>query len=141
MIDAIGRPQSVLVLGGSSEIARAVVGKLVPGRCRTVVLAGRTGTRLIEAAEEARVAGAETVETVAFDARDVAGAPVGLVSGPAVAGSERLRVTWRCRSKKLVGAGGSSVGLSELSEGINHEYNQLDQASPQWKFVPSNRPT
>jgi len=74
MIDAIGRPQSVLVLGGSSEIARAIVGKLVPGRCRTVVLAGRTGTRLIEAAEEARAAGAESVETVAFDARDVAGA-------------------------------------------------------------------
>jgi len=60
MIDAIGRPQSVLVLGGSSEIARAIVGKLVPGRCRTVVLAGRTGTRLIEAAEEARAAGIPT---------------------------------------------------------------------------------
>lgn len=73
MIDATGRPQSVLVLGGSSDIARAVVARLVPGRCRTVVLAGRPGPRLDEAAEEARAAGAEVVETVAFDATDIAG--------------------------------------------------------------------
>ena len=44
MIDAIGRPQSVLVLGGSSEIARAMVATLVPGAMRTVVLAGRPGS-------------------------------------------------------------------------------------------------
>ena len=43
MIDAIGRPQSVLVLGGSSEIAQAIVDRLVPARCKTVVLAGREG--------------------------------------------------------------------------------------------------
>jgi decaprenylphospho-beta-D-erythro-pentofuranosid-2-ulose 2-reductase len=72
VIDATGRPQSVLVLGGSSEIARAVVARLVPGRCRTVVLAGRPGTRLDDAAEEARAAGAEVVETVSFDVTDVA---------------------------------------------------------------------
>jgi NAD(P)-dependent dehydrogenase (short-subunit alcohol dehydrogenase family) len=42
MIDATGRPQSVLVLGGASEIAQAIVASLVPGRCRTVVLAGAT---------------------------------------------------------------------------------------------------
>ena len=45
MIDATGRPQSVLVLGGSSEIAQAIVDRLVPARCRTVVLAGREGPR------------------------------------------------------------------------------------------------
>ena len=61
MIDAVGRPQSVLVLGGSSEIAQAIVARLVPARCRTVVLAGREGPRLSEAADEARAAGAETV--------------------------------------------------------------------------------
>jgi decaprenylphospho-beta-D-erythro-pentofuranosid-2-ulose 2-reductase len=70
MIDAVGRPQSVLVLGGSSEIARAIVAELVPARCRTVVLAGREGPRLTEAAGEAKAAGAEVVETVAFDATD-----------------------------------------------------------------------
>ena len=63
MIDAVGRPQSVLVLGGSSEIAQATVAKLVPARCRTVVLAGREGPRLSEAVAEA----------MAFDATDVAG--------------------------------------------------------------------
>jgi decaprenylphospho-beta-D-erythro-pentofuranosid-2-ulose 2-reductase len=73
MIDAIGRPQSVLVLGGSSEIAQAIVDKLVPARCRTVVLAGREGPRLSEAADRARAAGADIVETVPFDADDTTG--------------------------------------------------------------------
>ena len=50
MIDATGRPQSVLVLGGASEIAQAIVAGLVPGRCRTVVLAGRPSERLDAAA-------------------------------------------------------------------------------------------
>jgi decaprenylphospho-beta-D-erythro-pentofuranosid-2-ulose 2-reductase len=73
MIDAVGRPQSVLVLGGSSQIARAVVARLVPARCRTVILAGRPGAGLDEAADEARAAGAVTVETVDFDAADPVG--------------------------------------------------------------------
>jgi len=70
MIDAIGRPQSVLVLGGSSEIAQAIVDKLVPGRCRTVVLAGREGTRLTEAVDRAKAGGADVAEAVAFDATE-----------------------------------------------------------------------
>jgi decaprenylphospho-beta-D-erythro-pentofuranosid-2-ulose 2-reductase len=70
MIDAIGRPQSVLVLGGSSEIAQAIVDQLVPARCKTVVLAGRKGPRLSEAVERARAAGADVVESVDFDATD-----------------------------------------------------------------------
>jgi decaprenylphospho-beta-D-erythro-pentofuranosid-2-ulose 2-reductase len=70
MIDAIGRPQSVLVLGGSSEIAQAIVDKLVPGRCRTVVLAGREGIRLTDAVDRAKAAGADVAEAVAFDATD-----------------------------------------------------------------------
>jgi decaprenylphospho-beta-D-erythro-pentofuranosid-2-ulose 2-reductase len=70
MIDAIGRPQSVLVLGGSSEIAQAIVDELVPGRCRTVVLAGREGTRLTDAVDRAKAAGADVAEWVAFDATD-----------------------------------------------------------------------
>jgi decaprenylphospho-beta-D-erythro-pentofuranosid-2-ulose 2-reductase len=71
MIDAIGRPQSVLVLGGSSEIAQAIVTRLVPARCRTVILAGRDGPKLLAAAENAAEAGADTIETVAFDAADI----------------------------------------------------------------------
>ena len=75
MIDATGRPQSVLVLGGASEIAQAIVAGLVPGRCRTVVLAGRPSERLEAAAGAARAAGADTVEIVAFDTTDLAGSP------------------------------------------------------------------
>ena len=75
MIDATGRPQSVLVLGGASEIAQAIVARLVPGRCRTVVLAGRPSERLDAAAEAALAAGADTVETMGFDATDLAGIP------------------------------------------------------------------
>ena len=41
MRDALGAVQSVLVLGGSSEIALATVARLVDQRCRTVVLAVR----------------------------------------------------------------------------------------------------
>jgi decaprenylphospho-beta-D-erythro-pentofuranosid-2-ulose 2-reductase len=73
MIDATGRPQSVLVLGGASEIAQAIVASLVPGRCRTVVLAGRPSERLEAAAEAARTAGADVAETVVFDTTDLAG--------------------------------------------------------------------
>ena len=71
MIDATGRPQSVLVLGGSSEIAGAIVARLVPGRCRTVVLAGREGPRLTGAVEAARRSGADVAEAVAFDTTEV----------------------------------------------------------------------
>lgn len=75
MIDAVGRPQSVLVLGGSSEIAQAIVARLVPGRGKTVILAGRDGPRLLAAAEAAVAAGADAVETLAFDATDIASHP------------------------------------------------------------------
>ena len=75
MIDATGRPQSVLVLGGASEIAQAIVAALVPGRCRTVILAGRPSARLDAAADAARAAGADVVETVAFDTTDLSGNP------------------------------------------------------------------
>lgn len=72
MINAVGRPQSILVLGGASELAGAVVARLVPERCRTVVLAGREGPRLDAALEAARALGAEAT-AVPFDATDVAG--------------------------------------------------------------------
>lgn len=70
MNDAFGSPQSVLVLGGTSDIARAILRRLIPGRTRTVILAGRDPARLAEAAEEARALGALTVEAVPFDATE-----------------------------------------------------------------------
>jgi decaprenylphospho-beta-D-erythro-pentofuranosid-2-ulose 2-reductase len=70
MIDALGGPQSVLVLGGGSEIALATVRKLIEGRCRKVVLAGRDREALEQSGKELRVAGATSVAAVAFDALD-----------------------------------------------------------------------
>lgn len=74
MLDAFGQPQSLVVLGGTSEIAAAVVDRLCAERCRTVVLAARDAGRLSAAKDRATAAGAERVDEVLFDAGDVAGA-------------------------------------------------------------------
>ncbi len=71
MKDALGSVQSVLVLGGGSDIAQATLRELVQRRARTIVLAARDPGALDGIADELRSAGA-TVETVAFDARDTA---------------------------------------------------------------------
>ncbi|MEU5089613.1 SDR family NAD(P)-dependent oxidoreductase [Streptomyces sp. NPDC021356] len=62
-------PRSLLVLGGTSEIALATVRRLVARRTRTVWLAGRPSAALEEAAARLRALGPE-VRTVAFDALD-----------------------------------------------------------------------
>ncbi|GGS24581.1 decaprenylphospho-beta-D-erythro-pentofuranosid-2-ulose 2-reductase [Streptomyces griseoviridis] len=67
MKDAFGLPQSLLVLGGTSEIALATARRLIARRTRTVWLAGRPSPALDEAAEGLRALGAD-VRTVAFDA-------------------------------------------------------------------------
>ncbi|AJP03459.1 short-chain dehydrogenase [Streptomyces cyaneogriseus subsp. noncyanogenus] len=69
MKDAFGIPQSLLVLGGTSEIALATARRLVARRTRTVWLAGRPSPALEQAAAGLRALGAE-VRTVAFDALD-----------------------------------------------------------------------
>lgn len=68
MIDALGEPQSVLVLGGSSEIARAVVEALPRARLRRVVLAGRPSAALDDAVLSLGNAGISAVEVAQFDA-------------------------------------------------------------------------
>ena len=71
MNDAFNHPRSVLVLGGSSDIAGALVDHLVADGCRTVVLAGRDPEALGSAAKRARDNGAEAVRIVVFDALDL----------------------------------------------------------------------
>ncbi|MFI7674952.1 decaprenylphospho-beta-D-erythro-pentofuranosid-2-ulose 2-reductase [Actinophytocola sp. NPDC049390] len=71
MIDAVGNPQSLLLLGGTSEIGLAVAKKYAQRRPLRVVLAARPSERLDKAADELRAAGA-TVSTVEFDALDTA---------------------------------------------------------------------
>lgn len=69
MNDAFGRPQSVVVLGGSSDIAGEIVRLLAAERCRSVVLAGRDGRGLTRAASGLQHSVAR-VETVQFDAAE-----------------------------------------------------------------------
>lgn len=71
--DALGGVQSILVLGGGSEIALATVRRLAADRCRTVVLAARRPDELRETVADLHAAGATTVEAVAFDATEPAG--------------------------------------------------------------------
>jgi len=71
MRNALGGVQSVLVLGGSSEIAAATLRRFVADRCRTVVLAVRDPDSVSTLRSELESAGA-AVDVVAFDARDTA---------------------------------------------------------------------
>lgn len=70
MDNAFSQPQTVVVLGGSSDIARAIIEQLCANRTETVVLAGRNAGLLDEAAAAARAAGATRTDTVLFDAED-----------------------------------------------------------------------
>lgn len=69
--DAFAMPESVLVLGAGSDIARATLRQLVLRGARTVVLAGRDSASSQEAATEAASLGAADVVTLAFDATAV----------------------------------------------------------------------
>ncbi|WP_030318452.1 decaprenylphospho-beta-D-erythro-pentofuranosid-2-ulose 2-reductase [Streptomyces flavochromogenes] len=69
MKDAFGAPQSLLVLGGTSEIGLATARRLIARRTRTIWLAGRPSPALAAAADSLRALGAD-VHTVPFDALD-----------------------------------------------------------------------
>ena len=73
MNDAFGRPQSVVVLGGTSDIARELLAQQAKERCRSAVLAGRDHVSLEHAAEQLRRS-VPRVETVLFDATEADGA-------------------------------------------------------------------
>jgi len=72
MNDAFGHPQSVVVLGGTSDIAGALLERWA-GRCRSLVLAGRDDVALDKVADRFRTSTSH-VETVTFDASDVVNA-------------------------------------------------------------------
>ena len=71
MRDGLGRRQTLLVLGGSSEIGLATARVLVDDGVRSVVLAGRGRRARDREVEELRAAGA-TVTELPFDANDTA---------------------------------------------------------------------
>jgi decaprenylphospho-beta-D-erythro-pentofuranosid-2-ulose 2-reductase len=70
--NALGAVQSLLVLGGSSDIGAAIAERLVPGGCRTVVLAGRRIEAMEPVADRLRAAGA-VVALTGWDAVDIGG--------------------------------------------------------------------
>jgi decaprenylphospho-beta-D-erythro-pentofuranosid-2-ulose 2-reductase len=71
VMDALGNPQTLLLLGGTSDIGLAVAEDYLAVRPLHVVLAGRPSERLNAAAERLRGQGA-TVETVEFHAERTA---------------------------------------------------------------------
>src|SRR4051794_13513933 len=73
MIDALGRPQSLLLLGGTSDIALAVA-RAYAGARPVVTLAARPGVRREAAAADLRTAGLE-VHEVDFEALDTTSHP------------------------------------------------------------------
>ena len=88
MNDAFGHPQSIVVLGGTSDIARRSLQRVVPPSCRSVVLAGRDTEGLSVAAAEVRSTGATTVSTVEFDAAEPLSAVTTVERSFAAAGGE-----------------------------------------------------
>jgi decaprenylphospho-beta-D-erythro-pentofuranosid-2-ulose 2-reductase len=71
MRDALGSVQSVLVLGGNSEIALAIVDRLVASRCKKVVLGVRSPASATPTLNRLRSAGVDA-DTIVFDALDPA---------------------------------------------------------------------
>jgi decaprenylphospho-beta-D-erythro-pentofuranosid-2-ulose 2-reductase len=67
-MDALGAPQSVLVLGGGSEIALATIRALPRTRLTRVLLAGRPGASLDAAVDRLMSEGFEGVQAINFDA-------------------------------------------------------------------------
>ncbi|OZM73234.1 decaprenylphospho-beta-D-erythro-pentofuranosid-2-ulose 2-reductase [Amycolatopsis antarctica] len=74
MIDAVGNPQSLLLLGGTSDIALAIAERYLADRPLRIVLAARPSERLDAAAARLRKAGGD-VSTVDFDAKDTGSHP------------------------------------------------------------------
>jgi decaprenylphospho-beta-D-erythro-pentofuranosid-2-ulose 2-reductase len=71
MRDALGSVQSVLVLGGNSEIALAIIDRLVASRCKKVVLGVRSPASATPTLNRLRSAGVDA-DTIVFDALDPA---------------------------------------------------------------------
>ncbi len=71
MIDALGTPQSLLLLGGTSDIGLAIARRYAAGRSLRVVLAARPSDRRTAAVAELTALGC-TVAEVDLEARDAA---------------------------------------------------------------------
>jgi len=77
VIDAVGNPQTLLLLGGTSEIALATAAAYAEQRPLRVILAARPSSRRDGARETLQAQGC-TVDVVDFDARDTASHPAAI---------------------------------------------------------------
>ena len=68
-MNALGAPQSLALVGGTSDIGLAVADLLAADRCTRIALAGRNEGALEEAATRVRRSGATDVWCVPFEAR------------------------------------------------------------------------
>lgn len=68
MINAVGKPQSILLLGGASDMGLAVVEEFLSRGPARVVLAARSGEDMTGPVARCEKAGASSVETIDFDA-------------------------------------------------------------------------
>ncbi|MBF6164320.1 decaprenylphospho-beta-D-erythro-pentofuranosid-2-ulose 2-reductase [Streptomyces gardneri] len=76
MINAVGNPQSILLLGGTSEIGLAICAEYLKKGPARITLAALPGDPLREAAvAQMKAAGASQVDVVDFDALDTDGHP------------------------------------------------------------------
>ncbi len=79
MFDAVGNPQSILLLGGTSEIGLAVIGEYLRRQPLRVVLACMPGDPQIEASVDSlKAQGATAVDVVDFDAADFGSHPAAI---------------------------------------------------------------
>jgi decaprenylphospho-beta-D-erythro-pentofuranosid-2-ulose 2-reductase len=85
--DATGMPQSAVVVGGTSEIAAAVLRALAARRLRRVTLVGRDEVGLAAAAQALRQLGVAEVDTAVLDVTDIARVPAVVADVAAVVGS------------------------------------------------------
>ncbi|MEV6136437.1 decaprenylphospho-beta-D-erythro-pentofuranosid-2-ulose 2-reductase [Nocardia sp. NPDC051990] len=76
MINAVGNPQTILLLGGTSEIGLAICAEYLRKSPARIILAALPGDPLREdAVAEMKAAGATQVDVIDFDALDTASHP------------------------------------------------------------------
>jgi decaprenylphospho-beta-D-erythro-pentofuranosid-2-ulose 2-reductase len=90
VIDALGSPSSLLLVGGTSDIAVATARRYLAERPLRIVLAARDTPRRSVVADELKAAGA-TVEVVDFDADDPS-SPARMVAAAAAGGDVDVAV-------------------------------------------------
>lgn len=108
MRNALGAVQSVLVLGGASDIGAAISERLVRDGCQSVVLAGRHFETMEPVAESLRSAGAQVAITH-WDALDTGGH------------ADALKAAWEAAPK------GGDIDCVVVAAGVLGEQSRFEE--------------